>query len=228
MSRAEGIANLKVRLLADLRAAGNDEFADLIAAWTDDETERRFRATAVHESGHALAAVRLGINFKLAAIDPTVHDDDVMMGYVEGPNLDPEIVAGKGEFAAMPYVLYLLAGPVAEVHIYGKEAMHGGSEKDRADAREFVISALHDSAPATEELVDRAKSLLHKCGILVELLVRDSLDEIKGLADLLLERRSLSCDEITKVIGGHAWERIQPKSRHLDGSVVIEPDPCEA
>ena len=122
-------------MLTALRAASGNGLAEEIAAWPIVETERLFHATAVHESGHALAAVRLAINFNLVAIDARADEMNIMMGYVEVPNLLPRIVAGKGERAVMPYLVYFLAGPVAEGRVYGKPAMERGYQLDVDDER---------------------------------------------------------------------------------------------
>jgi ATP-dependent Zn protease len=207
MNRARDVSRLQENLIAKLRAASRHELANAIQAWPSGHADRIFHGTAVHECGHALAAVRLGIHFNVVAIDATPIDENVMMGYVEVPNLLPTIVAGKGERGVARYLIYFLAGPVAEGCVYGKAAMKRGYQLDVDDARAFAIAAMCDAPPTTQAAVDRITRLLHACGAMTDAMVNQSLSEILLLADALMEQHVLSNDAVKAIIGDHLWQK---------------------
>jgi ATP-dependent Zn protease len=206
MSKARDVSRLQENLIAKLRADSLHELADAIEAWPAGRAERIFHGTAVHECGHALAAVRLGIHFDVVAIDATPKGENVMMGYVDIPHLGPDFFAGKGERSVIPYLVYLFAGPVAEGCVYGKEAMERGYQLDLEHAEEFTFAAMCDAPPIAQATVDRITKVLHACDMLADTLVKESLNEILLLADALLEQHSLSNDAVKAIIGDRLWQ----------------------
>jgi hypothetical protein len=206
MNKVRDVSRLQENLIAKLRAATQHDLANAIEAWPNGHAYRIFHGTAVHECGHALAAVRLGIHFNLVAIDATPMDENVMMGYVEVPNLLPKIVAGKGERGVARYLIYFLAGPVAEGCVYGKAAMQRGYQLDVGDAQDFAIAAMCDAPPITQAALDRITRLLQACGAMTDAMVNQSLNEILLLADALIEQQALSNDAVKAIIGDHLWQ----------------------
>ena len=132
---------------------------------------------------------------------PERHD-----GLCRIPHLVPKIVAGKGERGVIPYLIYFLAGPVAEGCVYGKAAMERGYQLDVDDAQEFAIAAMCDASPITQAAVDRIRRLFQACGAMTDAMVNQSLNEILLLADALIEQHALSNNAVKAVIGDHLWK----------------------
>jgi hypothetical protein len=78
-----------------------------------DPNDPRF--VAVHEAGHAVSAIVLGLN--LASVDikrRRLPDGGISMGFTDTGKTGLEDIGGKGEEAALPHVIQSLTGALAE------------------------------------------------------------------------------------------------------------------
>jgi DNA replication protein DnaC len=220
------------------RQAGRDMIAgDLLAviAPPDCRSREELRRTAVHEAGHVVAAIVLGIG-------PIRHASMIMNGssggvtkLVEGGNI---AICGRSRIER--YVIVSLAGRAAEIVALGgpSAGASGGPESDLATATR-TVTAIHASlsladslvyrAPASKAddllmldpvlraLVERDLRRLHKSA---EGLVRRYRPALESIADALLVRRYLAGDEIARLFNSACAE----KSGHDAAAEAEDPE----
>jgi hypothetical protein len=84
-------------------------------------------ATSVHEAGHAVAAVQLGIPLKIVELSETV-----------GPYCLPDCIKGDwppgtAHSTIENHLIYLAAGAEAERALLGQDSAGGGADEEQAE-----------------------------------------------------------------------------------------------
>jgi hypothetical protein len=141
------------------------------------------RVTAIHEAGHAVVALRLGLVFDHVT---TVPDDDAETdGALHWTELQS---AGDLEIAAAADAIVLLAGPFAEARLT-ESTLHEVLAGDAAgeDREALATLGLDD-----EEFVAASRDALE--------LVEQDWPAIERVADALLECDTLDFDEVEALV----------------------------
>jgi len=141
------------------------------------------RVTAIHEAGHAVIALRLGLVFDHVT---TVPDDDAETeGALHWTDLQS---AGDLEIAASADAIVLLAGPFAEARLI-ENTLHEvlAGEAAGEDREALATLGLDD-----EEFVAASRDALA--------LVEQDWAAIERVADALLESDTLDFDEVEALV----------------------------
>lgn len=195
--------------IAEARRAGRElTFGDVSSQFLshddDDETLRRI---AIHEAGHAVAAMALGRRVE--------HASTVSVGK-RGGGVLAEAIGNIGTRTRIEdQVVILLAGRAAETLVLGEGS--SGSHADLEAATNLVCS-IHGSLGLGADIVQRAPIGDARDGLIdrsfrelveTELRTLDArcrdlltkhLPQLQAIADALFERRALGCDELRKLI----------------------------
>jgi hypothetical protein len=168
---------------------------------------------AIHEAGHAVSAIVLGIDLNSVDIKRRRLPGVISVGFTSTKRLSLGDVAGKGEGVALPHVIQSFTGPIAESMVNPFVCEFGGDEKDRADARLIAAAAicevttmpdgsrgvtpdeLERHRPRLEALFDSAVSAAYD-------LVVEYWPAIETVAALLVDREQLSRDEVAAIVDG--------------------------
>jgi len=144
-------------------------------------------ATALHEAGHAVAAVELGIDFDTVALGSDGRSDGRISGiaYPDVKRPDPEAVE---EFLA-----YLYAGAAAVAALYGAPVIAGSSE-DRLQA-EYWAAHIFARVSEYRDGQQRAQS---RAGAIV----RERSQAVRAVAAALLNEGQLSVDRVRAIVAG--------------------------
>jgi hypothetical protein len=160
---------------------------------------------AIHEAGHAVATIVLGLLLNSVNILPVRQQDGRMRrGIVDSPYSEDDI-AGKGESAVMPYLVQGISGPTAERKVNREYHRHNGGDSDFERAKRLTAIALYGYADAdhvviTAEQRAQMNLLLNSAQIESTRLVEDRWPAIKKVAALLQDRHELSGDEVAMVV----------------------------
>jgi hypothetical protein len=157
-------------------------------------SEKRLEATAYHEAGHAIAAWWLQLPFKRVTITPNA--DAGSLGHLlhdRAPKwFNPEIKAGdRQRLRAERHIITGFAGQIAEGKYRGRRPRYGmDSDNSQAVnmATYFCIST------------DTTEALLHFCFLSSRDLIAKWWWAVEAVALALLDRTTLSCEEVKEVI----------------------------
>ncbi len=169
--------------------------------------------TARHEAGHAVAATVLGLGLRFVDVRRRIEaDGGISLGYTEITATLKDVI-GKGESAALPVLIKIMAGPIAELAV-NPDACRGVHHLDDKDcARQFAVAAvcetrIVDNKLAWTNLEERRRAV--QIGALIEKaigeakrLVRTHDAAIAEVARLLLARESLTGPEVAEVVKHH-------------------------
>jgi hypothetical protein len=172
------------------------------------------RYLAMHEAGHAVAAIVLGIKLVRASIENTRLPSGILLqGFTETDGPRPEDIREGGEAVAMPLMVQLFAGPMAEIRLHdelGTSFPKGIDSHDQRNIWAFAMLAVCECTAKDGDQVITEEEKLRKKPLIDELykkagesaiqLVRSHLDEIKAVADSLIAKRTLTGDEVTSII----------------------------
>jgi ATP-dependent Zn protease len=179
-----------------------------------DPNDRWF--VAVHEAGHAVAAVVLGL--PLEGVDirhraPEVAGGVTVLGFSDTGKVQLEDIAGKGEDVALPHMVLSMAGPIAEGHVNRHAMRHGGQVNDMEGARRVGAFAICPLIEGPDGRLEVTAEELQRNSDRLRVLWDRSIDDAFRLVDghrkaigtvaaLLLERESLSGDEVAAIVNG--------------------------
>lgn len=173
------------------------------------------RRTAVHEAGHAFAALRFGVA-RSVAVSLVRRDDSLGATRIE------RIVQGQTREVIDREIAVHLAGRAAEDAILGSvsSGAGGGEDSDLARATAFAIRVVasyglsaagglvwHGEAIYDHLLLSQPKlhaevhAILDRCYGLAKDLVEREREPFGRLVDALVERRGLDHAEIARIIG---------------------------
>ena len=151
------------------------------------------RSTAFHEAGHAFAAWMLGIKFISVTIKPGPHGS---LGHIKfGPYpkwFNPSIDSSdRAQALAHRHIVALMAAQIAESKYLRKTVTEGmGADNTHAtDLADCFVSS-HEALQA----------YLHYCSIAARDLIIPRFKAVKLIADVLLERKTLTYREVAKIM----------------------------
>lgn len=158
---------------------------------------------AVHEAGHAVSAVVLGLPLKAVDIRRHWHTDSI------------DDLAGKGEAAAMPHIIRVMSGIFAEARVNEAMVSNVPGPEDHPDLKRalgLATAAFCKLFTRDDICWDCIKSEILRNGEFVVPLYNSALEAAKGLledhwaavrtvADLLLERGRLTGEEVAALVG---------------------------
>lgn len=183
----------------------------------DTRTLAEQRRTAVHEAAHILIAVVVGIDTVRSA---SIIARGATAGRVAIDGIGDLIVGGRDQVEAI--VTVLLAGRCAEIaFMNGPTGGAGGHPSSDLAFATRLVAAMHGSLGLAGKATYRSaledvsavmsfdpdfrkdvENHLSSLAAKTELLVRQHHTEIMRVADLLMERRYLSADDVRAVIAG--------------------------
>lgn len=203
MGNPESQSSLKDLLLGVLLSASRHEYAAEIAATSDEDIRIMFYATAVHEAGHAVVAVKLSVEIISADIIPR-YTEHLIMGRVVMAPLELFTLKGKGELAVMPLLAALIAGVLAEGRINDRVIEENGYKYDLETMDLITLAAIGGWGGPPEEVIDHAQSerleAQHKAMHLADGILYKNKCSVLRVADALMEKRFLTEGEIVTVV----------------------------
>jgi hypothetical protein len=191
------------------RASQNDDEAN--PPHGDGQDSSLAYRVAIHEAGHAVAMVVLGFDILSADIRPcrtigaqSGRGSTAMRVY------NAKDIIGGGEAVAMPYLISLLAGPIAESVVRGDMADMEGSSDDALKARVVAQLAVAEKAgkkppgEADQSKLDRdqkrMEAMIEAAGEQAARLVGYHWLAVEAVAAFLGVRQELSGDEIAAIV----------------------------
>jgi hypothetical protein len=166
---------------------------------------------AVHEAGHGVVAVVLGIPLNGVDIKRRrLPDGSLLGGYADTGKLNTFDLAGKGEEVALPHMILALAGPVAESAIHHQAFRFGGCDLDFKNVRDMAVIALDIGTVQPDGLLitpdelkqnrNRLEALMERAASATVDLINQHFAAIKTVAKLLLERQEVSGEEVAAIV----------------------------
>jgi ATP-dependent Zn protease len=144
---------------------------------------KSIRATAYHEAGHAVIAWRLDLKFRYATIKPC---DDGTLGHVAFYRRRSDSRAKHTNRIVEGY-----AGQIAEAIYRGRRPLFGMHSDNQQAVN--LVNDLYGSQETCE-------AYLHFCFLRARDLVTSDFGKIKDVAAALLERETLSYQDVEEVI----------------------------
>lgn len=168
-------------------------------------------AVAIHEAGHAVAAVVLGLPLRSVDVSRRVLPGGlVSVGFTDCP-----INAGTGDLdALMPAIVQVLCGPLAELRLDPAAGDSGEHDSDRGAAYRMAAIAVCESverpdggrmvtpeavAAGQPRIAEVVEDALHRA----DDLVAERWPAIVEVGRLLLERTGLTAYDVRKAIDRH-------------------------
>jgi hypothetical protein len=167
------------------------------------------RHAALHEAGHAVSAVVLGMNLKKVFIKqcPTT---GVSVGFTELGRLTADDLAGKGEEAAMPHLIQCVSGSLAEAQENPAADESFGDYLDFLDAKSIAESAICEptemdkdttgTTPAERRRKDGALEVFTSALEKAENLLDEHLQAVLEVADLLSQKKKLTGKKVVAIV----------------------------
>jgi len=199
------------------------------------------RNTAFHEAGHALVAALIPEADPIHKV--TIIPRGMALGITQQVPLDDKYTYTKDYLEAQLSVL--LAGRVAELLFLNKVTTGAANDFEKATeiARKMVCQwgmsdlgtltygesedlvflgrdlAMHKnfSEKTSEKIDEEVKKIIEKCFARSREVIENNREELKRIAELLLEKEVLSSEEINEVLG--------PKAVHRQAEETIKPAP---
>ncbi len=168
--------------------------------------------TAIHEAGHAVAAVVLGIGLESVSIKKRwMPDGKVAGGMADFGDIDGRKYVGAGREAIMPYLTCVVAGPLAEF-LVDPTIMNGiGHLDDFEKLRVFAYLALSETPQVDgQPLVIDEEDVASKRGQMADLaracfdrakkLLDENGEAVEAVACQLVDRHELRGDEVVAIV----------------------------
>jgi hypothetical protein len=181
------------------------DYSPPIVSESDSYDPENIHNVAIHEAGHGVATIVLGLLLNSVNILPkTRQDGRIQRGILDAPYSE-NVIAGKGEDAAMPYLIQGLSGPTAERKVNHQYHKHNGGDTDFNLAKRLAVIAIcgygdADHVVINEEQRAQVNLLLHSAQFESTRLVEDRWPAIKKVADALQARQELSGAEVAAIV----------------------------
>ena len=170
-----------------------------MSAGAQDLSKRRI--AAYHEAGHAVAAHVLGRKIVSVSVEPDADEGSggrltLTQEWWPGDNYEPgSLLALNAEHPYEYWITILLAGGIAQRIGTGTEPAFGHTVDDHTRAAEIALSAV-DIAPEPSDI----SALQKRARLRTEKLIEDHWGAVEALTTALLERQTLSGEEVRQVI----------------------------
>jgi hypothetical protein len=178
-----------------------------------DPNDLRF--ITVHEAGHAVMTVLLGL--QLISVDikrRRMNDGRISVGWTNTGRIRCDELDGKGEVVAMPRLMQCVAGPLAEMLLNDRAIKDGSEQGDFATARLIAAVAIcgtqanADGHPEVrsnefERHSDRIKAAYESAITEADRLIVANRRAILSVAEALMERHELKGDEVRAIVKQH-------------------------
>jgi len=167
------------------------------------------RHVALHEAGHAVAAIVLEIEFSKVEIKRRLIEGGTSEGFTATRPFKRDDVYGKDEETILRHITPCFTGPVAEMRENPNARDHGAFKKDLESAQGIAAMAICELSrkengetwiSPEERNKDRLIALLEAGEKRANAFVAEHWDAIVKVRDLLLRKRELSGDEVAKVV----------------------------
>lgn len=163
-----------------------------------ERDRRRLEATAYHEAGHAVVAVRLGVKVRSVHIIPDGDTAGACLGRPFPEWFSPDIeLNAKGQDLLDREVMVLLAGAKAAKRFTGRYN-HGGAASDYRAAAKLALYRCSSERTATKYLDWLGSAVDDMLGFAF------NWRAVELVAAALLDRRSLSGRALPRIIAGGA------------------------
>jgi ATP-dependent Zn protease len=176
------------------------------------------RLIAMHESGHAVAAVLLGIEVRGVDLKQRfLADGRVSVGFTNTAGVAVKDLAGAGEEVAMPFLIQTMAGPIAEMSMAGfPQDLAYGMDHDFEQIRKMIALTLCEGESSGETLVILPAEMEAKQDVIKRVyetihartldLVQANLPAIRAVADALRTRIELTGNEVREIVNAYRTE----------------------
>jgi hypothetical protein len=171
----------------------------------------------MHEAGHAVAAVVLGMRlWSVTARQRETSDGKSREGFTHFEGAPRSGIIGKGEEAARPLMVVFLAGSKAEASVNDRAFSDSRYDLDNEAASQIITIALCPATPTPDGLfpvdpaeinrnLGRFNKVLAEADRAATDLVNQYLNVIKKVAERLLERQELQGDEVVAIVKTFDW-----------------------
>jgi hypothetical protein len=178
---------------------------------------------AMHEAGHAVAAIVLGFDLKSVDIVGRQTPEVEILGVADSGRVHGSELAGKGEEVGLPHIIHSWAGPLAEsrVNPHVRDREYEAHRLDVESAYRFAVLSICNPTTGADGLreitreermrnVDRVQALLHRGVVEAAKLVQTYRPAIEEVAALLLKRKRLTGTEVVAIVDPYRAARIAP------------------
>jgi hypothetical protein len=171
------------------------------------------RYVAMHEAGHAVAAIVHGSGLKSVDINRSrLPGGLISLGFTDSDIPTDQEIYGKGEAVALPHLICQLAGPFSEALDHPQivnGGLVGGDQQDVENARRIAVMAVCEGTwngdkieISPEEITrnhDRLQKLWGSAQKATDLFVKQHQRSIRAVALALNKRQRLTGDEVQEI-----------------------------
>jgi ATP-dependent Zn protease len=172
---------------------------------------RERRSAALHEAGHAVAAVVFGLELKSVDIKRRrLPNGTLVCGSTNSEPVKPTEIAGKGEKVVKPFMIVALAGGFAQLTVDSSADVSAGAREDHEDAKGMAIAALcgtmdvdGETRVGDEELArkeDQINALIESAVAATNQFLSVYWNSVIAVTSLLMDREELSGEEVAAIV----------------------------
>lgn len=180
---------------------------------TDTNTQEQWRL-AFHEAGHAVANVLMEMPFSFVTVEgpqPCVNAVSPILGWERGDGSKRELVR--------KYAVCCYAGAAAEEHFIGCCAERY-TDFDNASYWLSQYTRPRGAQVVGDEAFERQEERLRNQA---RALIRAHAGEVRVVSQALFERGTLTCEEVTTLMGGKAARRCSMAIERRNPGVHLRP-----
>lgn len=172
------------------------------------------RYAAIHESGHSVVALMLGIRVQAVSAErQRLPDGDLVAGFARIEPLDLADIMARGPAAALPRMAAVYAGPIAEAMLHDLAGRGLPRDYDPPHPDEARLAVIAEAAVAGLADTDRRAAVerLHiDARDLATETIHRHIDGILAVASRLMSCGWLSGDEVERIVFVTAARLVDP------------------